>query len=237
MKKVAEKNKNVLVGVIKNKRDLNLFLREGWYRIPMIHAPRRAFSHIALYQPASFSKKGKRIEYYARVVTSEIVPRIILLPKEKNHPRAYEEYVKIECREIQKLPRAVKNIAPRRISFGFTTIQKLLSAKNILELYGVPQTEEIIGKELRRAGITAKREFCVSAGGKRYRIDFAVFCTKGNIAIECDNWKAHGGKTQRKKDRAKDVFLRHHGWRVVRLREKSIIEHPDRCIARIKKLM
>jgi len=229
--------KNVLVGVIKQKRDLNILLKEGWYRIPLAHIPKRKFSYIAFYQPVSFGKSGKRIEYYARVVKRTIVERIDLLPKEGNHPRAHDKYIKIQCKEIKKLLRVIKNIMPRRVSFGFTTLQTLLSAKNILELYGVPQTEEIIRKELARVGIKTKREFSVLIDGKRYRIDFAVFCERGSIAIECDNNKAHRNKIQKRKDKMRDSVLRHHGWRVIRLREKDIIERPDRCIARIKKLM
>jgi len=237
MKKTTEQNKNILVGVIKNRRDLRILLKYGWYRIPVVHIPKRKFSYIAFYEPISFGKKGKRIEYYAHVLRKTVVRRIDLLPKEKDHPRAHEKYVKIQCGEVKKLPHAIKNVVPRRISFGFTTLKKLLSAKNILELYGIPQTEEIIKKELARVGIKAVREFPVSADGKRYRIDFAIFCEKGKIAVECDNNKAHGSKVQIIKDKAKDIFLRHHGWHVVRLKEKEIIEYTDRCIARIKKLM
>ncbi len=237
MKKTTKQNRNVLVGVIKSRKDLRILLKDGWYRIPLIHVPKRKFSYIAFYQPISFGKNGKRIEYYARVGKRVIVQRINLLPKEKNHPRAHDKYVKIQCEEIIKLPRAIKNIMPRRVSFGFTTIKTLLSARNILELFGVPQTEEIIKKELWCAGMKAVREFPVSVNGKRYRIDFALFYKKGNIAIECDNDKAHRNKTQKRKDKIRDSILCRHGWRVIRLREKDIIERPDRCIARIKKLM
>lgn len=230
-------NKGVLVGVLKNKRDLRILLKHGWYRIPAVHMPKRKFSYIAFYQPISFGKKGKRIEYYARVFKKTVVRRIDLLPKEKNHPRALDKYIKIQCKEIKKSPRVIKNIMPRRVSFGFTTMKILLSAKNILELYGVPQTEEIIKNELQRAGIKTMREFSISVGDKRYRIDFAIFCEKGKIAVECDNDKAHRNKAQIERDRIKDLFLRRHGWRVVRLREKDIIENIRTCLTRIQKLM
>jgi very-short-patch-repair endonuclease len=236
MKKVLEENKNVLVGVIKNRRDFRILLKDGWYRIPLLHMPKRKFSYIAFYQPTSFGKNGKRIEYYARAGKRVIVQRIYLLPKEKDHPRAHDMYAKIECNKIQKLPKTIKNISPRRVSFGFTTLKSLLTSKNILELYGVPETEEIIKRELQRAGIKAQREFSVSVDKKRYRIDFAVFSKKGNIAIECDNKKAHGGNVQKNKDKIKTAHLRCSGWRVVRLKEKDIIEHPDVCISKIKKL-
>ena len=230
-------NKNVLVGVLKSKSDLAMLLKHRWYRIPITHLPERKFKYIAFYQPASFGKDGKRIEYYARVLKKSKAKRVKLLPKEPGHPRANDYYLKVEFSKVNRLPRAVKNIIPRRVSFGFTDIKTLLSAKDILELYGVPPTEQIVERQLKRNGIKTVKEFRVSKNSKRYRIDLAIFSKNGKVAVECDNLKAHGTKAQRKKDRRKDSFLRTNGWRVVRLKERDIIEHPDKCIKRIKKAM
>lgn len=112
----------VLVGVLKSKKDLRLLLREHWYRIPVAFLPRRAFTHIAFYQPAIFGKQGKRIIYFARVIGKEKFTRAALLPSEPNHPRASDEYVKFSFSSVQKLSQPVKNIIPRRVSFGFTTL-------------------------------------------------------------------------------------------------------------------
>lgn len=229
------KNKNVLVGVLKNKRDLRILLKSLWYRIPAAYFPKRKFRYVAFYQPASFGRRGKRIEYYASVVRKGKTKRINLLPKERSHPRANDDYLKIEFAKIEKLPKPIRNIIPRRISFGFTTLKNLLSVKNILELYGVPPTEQIIEKQLNYLGIKPVREYNISKGGKRYRIDLAILLKNGKIAIECDNLKAHRSKVQVKKDKIKDSFLRRHGWQVIRLKESEIIEHLDLCIKEIKK--
>lgn len=235
MKNVLKENKNVLVCLLKEKKDLRILLKKKWYRIPKAHMPKRVFSYVAFYQPASFGERGGRIEYYARVLEKTMARRVDLLPKERNHPRRNDVYVKIKCGEIKKLSHPIHNIVPRRISFGFVTLQTLLSATNILTLYGVPETEEIIKKELDRSGIFSAREFNISAFGKRFRVDFAVFCKKGKIAIECDNKKAHWGKEQKKKDKIKNLFLRRSGWRVMCFKEKDIVEHLDRCLLRIEK--
>jgi very-short-patch-repair endonuclease len=226
---------NVLVGVLKSRRDLYIVLKKHWYRVPAACLPGRKFEYVAFYQPASFGRSGKRIEYYARVSSKVRVKRIDLLPKESSHPRAREEYYKIGLAGIRKLPRAVKNVIPRRVSFGYTTLKTLLSARNILELYGVPPTEQIVERGLNRAGIKAVREFRVSKDGRKYRIDLAVFSENAKIAIECDNIKAHGSKAQIKKDKAKDSFLRRQGWKVIRLKERDIMEKLDKCIMKIKK--
>ena len=227
------KNKNVLVGVLKNRDDLKILLLNHWYRIPVEFLPGRKFKYIAFYQPVSFGARGKRIEYFARVSKISRSKRIKLLPKQSSHPRANKNYLKVKFRQIKKLPKPVINIIPRRVSFGFTDLKTLLSAKNILELYGVPPTEQIVEKALKRAGIRTKREYPVRKCGKRYRIDIAIIGKNGRIAVECDNDKAHGTKIQKKRDSIKDRFLRRNGWRVIRLKERDILEHLDDCIKKI----
>ncbi|MDP3948413.1 MAG: DUF559 domain-containing protein [bacterium] len=228
-------NKAVLVGVLKSKNDLRILLRDHWYRVPAVFMPKRKFEYLAFYQPAIFGRNGKRISYYTRVAKREKVKRIELLPKETNHPRAHDDYIKITLRRIKELSSPIKNIIPRRVSFGFTSLKKLLSAKDILELYGVPKTEQIMEKRLKKLGIKFITEYYISKDGRRYRIDIAVFCRDGQVAIECDNRKAHSGKAQTVKDKAKDVFLKHHGWRVIRLTEKNIVERLDYCVRKIEK--
>lgn len=226
--------KIVLVCVLKNKSDLRILLKEHWYRIPVAYLPRRKFTHLAFYQPAVFGNRGQRIQYYARASKRRIAKRIELLPKEKSHPRAQENYLKIELAWVKKLARPIKNIVPRRVSFGFTGLKSLLKAQDILELYGVAPTEQIVERGLNNLGIKTKKEFGVSKDGKRYRLDLAVFCREGCIAIECDNLKAHSG-AQIAKDKIKDKFLKRNGWHVIRLAEKDIIERRDNCLKLIGK--
>lgn len=225
----------VLVGVLKSKRDLRLLLKEKWYRIPVAFLPKRPFAYIAFYQPAAFGPRhGKRIEYYARVAEKEVRKRIELLPDEPRHPRALENYVRFSFRHILKLDKPLRNIIPRRVSFGFTTLATLRSAHDILQLYGVPPTEQLLGKQLIRAGVRPNPEYTVSAADERFRLDFAIFCADGRIAIECDNDKAHNSKTQKQRDKRKDGLLRYLGWRVLRFSEREIIEQLDRCTNRVQ---
>lgn len=225
----------VLVGVVKDRRDLGAMLAQKWYRIPVKHAPRRKFKYIAFYQPAGFGRRGKRIRYYACVLDQQMARRRDLLPGEPKHPRADEYYFLFRLDKIKKLSRPIRNIMPRRISFGFTTLGRLWKAKNILELYDVASTEEILKKALLRAGLRVDAQQYVPSGRKRYYVDFAIFCKKGAIAIECDNKKAHSSRIQRRKDRMKNSALRHLGWKVIRLPEKAIVSCPEGCILKIRK--
>ena len=176
--------KNVLVGVLKRRIDLDILLKDHWYRIPVAFSFKRKFDYIAFYQPSLFGKRGKRIEFYARISKKRKVKRKYLLPNEGGHPSAECKYYKYEFKKIIKLARPIKNIVPRRVSFGFTELKTLLSARNILQLYGVPDTESILERALHRAGIKTKREFSVSVKGKRFRIDLVVLQRSVKIAIE-----------------------------------------------------
>jgi len=228
-------DKVVLVGVLKNKRDLNILLTKNWYRIPVAHAPTRQFNYLAFYQPVLFGRQGKRIRYYARVLNYQTMRRSDLLPDGSNHPKVYDYYLRVRVGKVKKLPRPIRNTTPCRISFGFTTLNRLLKSKNILQLYNVAPTEQIIEDGLRRAGIKAITQHYVLSGKKRYCLDFAVFCRQGSIAIECDNKKAHFGLRQREKDKIKNALLRRHGWIVIRLPERDIVSDLNGCIVRIKK--
>ena len=225
--------KTVLVAVLKSKDDLKILLEEKWYRIPVAFLPERKFTHIAFYQPLGFGKNGKRIEYYARATSMEVKKRAELLQRELSHPRAQDNYLKCSFREIQKLKKPIRNIIPRRVSFGFTDIQTLRSANDILALYHVAPTEQIVEMELRRLGIPVIPQYRLSNRGKRYCIDLAILCNDGHIAIECDNCKAHSSKVQKLKDKQKDAALKKLGWRVFRLTEEDILNNLDQCISRI----
>lgn len=227
------RDKTVLVGVLKTRRDLGILRHKRWYRIPAIHMPLRPFTHLAFYQPAVFGREGKRIQYYARVQDRHVRERLALLPDEPRHPRAHDPYIKIHVGAVRRLRRPIVNAMPRRVYFGFTTPQRLRAARNILDLFGVPNTEEIMERHLRRAGIHAAAQVYCMEKEKRHRLDFAVQCVRGRIAIECDNTKAHAGWRQRARDKAKDAFLQRHGWTVFRFGEEEILSEGKACAARV----
>lgn len=227
-------NQIVLVGVLKDRRDFEILLRERWYRIPVRYAPARQYSYLAFYQPAAFGKYGKCIRYYARVLGRQTTRRDRLLPMEPEHPRAGEPYVRVRVGRIQTLRRPIRNIAPRRVTFGFTTLHRLRTARDLLQLYDVMPIEQMVADGLQRAGIKAVAQRVVVDGSRRCRLDFAVPCRRGSIAIECDNAASHRSPTQRERDRNKDAFLRRLGWTVVRLPERDIVSDLEGCIARIR---
>src|SRR5262249_26471267 len=97
--------------------------------------------------------------------------------------------------------------------------------------------EQIIERALAKAGIKAKPQHHLTKREGQYCLDFAIFCLRGKIAIECDNKKAHGSKAARAHDRIKDKVLKKNGWTVIRLPESEIIRDLAGCIARVKKMV
>ena len=227
-------DKSVLVCVLKNKRDFKILMKERWYRIPLTHLPKRSFDYLAFYQPLKFGPEGKRIIYFAKILSRMTKKRIELLPSEPDHPRADNDYVRFKLGKIKKLICPIINDVPRRVIFGFTTLKRLLNSRNILQLYSIAPTEQIIEDALNKAKIKARPQHSVSCGKKQFRLDFAIFCQNGKIAIECDNKKAHSNLSQQQKDKIKSKTLREFGWRVIRLPEHDIVFNTPKCVEKIQ---
>lgn len=228
--------KIVLIGVLKDRRDLNILLKEKWYRIPSLFSPKRKAEYIAFYQPASFCKTGGRIKYYTEIRSFEIVKRRNLIPEEYDHPYRDEDYYKIKFTKIKKLTNPILNKNRMRIFFGFTTLEKLLNARDVMELFNVQPLEKIVYLVLKKRNIKVSKEhiFCLS-DGKRYRLDFAIFCKNGYLNIECDSDKWHSIRSQRIKDIKRDRELKKEGWMVLRLKEDEIIKDIKKCIDKVRK--
>ena len=138
------KEKIVLVGVIKSKRDLEMVIDERKYRIPVKYAPVKDFEYIAFYEPKVSGLIGKQIRYFAKVKKVEFARRDRILPCENHHQRAKDIYLLCSLDKVNKLKRPIINSAPRRVTFAFTTLSNLLKSRNLLQIYGVvPIVSEI----------------------------------------------------------------------------------------------
>jgi hypothetical protein len=144
----------VLVCLLPTPRDLEIARLLGWYRIPFKSAPKVvAVDYLALYQPSSFSEQGAQIQYVAEVKGHELTTRLELLRDEPDHPRAHEEYFKIQIGGLEKLPHLVKAEKWRRITFLYTTGEYLLKAETVNDL--VVHTEEchLLWRSLRERAV------------------------------------------------------------------------------------
>lgn len=125
----------VLVCLMPAPRDMEIARLLGWYRIPLRTAPKVvAVDYLAFYQPGSFAERGGRIEVVAPVRGHELATRAELLKDEADHPRANEEYFKVQIGPLERLGKPIVADKWRRLTFLYTTGEYLLKAQTINEL-------------------------------------------------------------------------------------------------------
>jgi hypothetical protein len=140
----------ILVCLLPSPRDLEIARLLGWYRIPLRTAPKVvAADYLAFYQPSAFGQRGGQIEYVAEVRGHELTTRGELLKDEGNHPRAGEEYYKIQIGGLEKLKEPVVAEKWKRITFLYTTGEYLLNAKTLNDLVVDGDERLVLWRSLR----------------------------------------------------------------------------------------
>ena len=140
----------VLVCLLPTPRDLEIARLLGWYRIPLRTAPKVvAVDYLAFYQPSAFGEHSGQIEYVAQVKGHELTTRGELLKDEADHPRAREEYYKIQLGGLEKLKEPIKSEKWKRITFLYTTGEYLLQAKTLNGLVIDGDERQLLWRSLR----------------------------------------------------------------------------------------
>lgn len=139
-----------LVCLIPTPRDLDFARLLGWYRIPLRTAPKVvAVDYLAFYQPASFGASSGRIEVVSEVRGHELTTRGELLREEADHPRAREEYYKIQLGALEKLSHPIVADKWKRLTFLYTTGEYLLKAKTLNDLVVDGDERQLLWRSLR----------------------------------------------------------------------------------------
>jgi hypothetical protein len=127
----------VLVALINSPRDFDIARDQGWYRIPLQRAPKRVGAdYLAFYFTGAFPEDQRyRVIYYAPIRAYRLSTRVELLPQESDHPRAHDRYFRIEIGALLRLERPIVSHRLRRITFISTSMDKLLSAHEINDLW------------------------------------------------------------------------------------------------------
>jgi hypothetical protein len=140
----------ILVCLLPSPRDLEIARLLGWYRIPLRTAPKViAVDYLAFYQTSAFGARGGRIEYVAAVRGHELTRRAELLKDEANHPRANEEYYKLQIGGLEKLQEPIVAGKWKRITFLYTTGEYLLHAKTLNDLVVDGDERQLLWRSLR----------------------------------------------------------------------------------------
>ncbi|MHB0967739.1 MAG: hypothetical protein ACYC36_14910 [Bellilinea sp.] len=141
----------ILVVVVTNPRDLEIARVLGWYRIPLKSAPKVvAVDYLAFYQTAGFGEQERwRINFIAPVRGHELTTRAELIRDEPDHPRAGEEYYKIQLGPLQVLSHPVQADQWRRITFLYTTGELLHQAQIVKDLVVRDEERALLWQSLR----------------------------------------------------------------------------------------
>ena len=109
-------NALILIGILPSARDLDIARMLGWYRIPLKSSPKVIdVDYFAFYQGASFGEEHRwRIEYLAEYRGHELTTRRELLREERDHPRANEEYYKVQIGPLIAIDAPILADAPHR---------------------------------------------------------------------------------------------------------------------------
>lgn len=145
----------ILVCLLPTPRDMEIARLLGWYRIPLKSAPKVvSVDYLAFYQPASFGERGGQVEYIAQVRGHELTTRDELLKDESDHPRAKEEYFKIQLGGLEKLNEPIHTDKWKRLTFLYSTGEYLLNAKTLNDLVVAGEERNTLWKSLRERAET-----------------------------------------------------------------------------------
>lgn len=208
----------VLVVILKDKRDLEIARVLGWYRIPLKSAPKTvAVDWLAFYQTAKFGDEKWAINFVAPVLGHELATRAELLRTQPDHPRADEQYYKIQIGPLERMPQPIPSRKWRRITFLYTTGEHLLAAEELNDLIVQSAERELLWKALRERGLVAEKQYEHKRGGE---IDLALLCELGKLGITL------GPPPDRK--------VKERGWEYVFFPEKRVWEDLAGCLLEIE---
>lgn len=140
----------ILVTILPSPRDLEIARVLGWYRIPLRTAPKViAVDYLAFYQTAAFGESKWQIEYVAPVLGHELVSRAELIRAEPEHPRAHEEYFKLQLGSLEQLPKPILAHNWKRLTFLYTTGDYLLNAETLNDLVIHSEERKVLWQALR----------------------------------------------------------------------------------------
>lgn len=160
MEEIPHPGALILVGVMPAVSDLDIARLLGWYRIPLRFAPKIVEAdYLAFYQTGAFGAEHRwRIEQFAELRGHELTTRLELFRNQPDHPRAHEEYYKLQIGPLHHLPRAIPAGRWKRLTFLYTTGQLLASAQTVNDLV-VHQSEErqLLWRALRERALRSSR--------------------------------------------------------------------------------
>lgn len=231
----------VLIAIMNKALDFSILRGQLWYRIPVSSQIKWLKEKwppkwVAFYQTKKFDRDAYAINYIGKVSGIEEVYRWQLFPDEAKDKKSQQKYFKIKFDSIERLPHPIISRRWRRIVFIPTTWEKFSAAEEINDLYIESSLEESVWKEFKTWKIPAERQEYIKIGKRSYFLDFAVYCDKGNIAIEADGDFWHANPEKAEEDNVRDTDLKLAGWEVFHFSSHQIQEQmSDYCLPTVVK--
>jgi hypothetical protein len=145
------------VAIINKPRDLEIARSLGWYRIPIVTAPKTLHvDWLALYLPGAFGELRWSVRYLAEVRGYELSTRRELLFEETTHPRANEPYFKLQLGPLRELDPPIESHRWRRFTFLYTSGERLMAARDLTQL-------TLPSSEVKRQLLRERRDSLTSA--------------------------------------------------------------------------
>ncbi len=226
----------VLVALLRQKRDFFILENENWYRIPVDKTPRGwPPQFLAFYQPKAFTNDAFRIRYFGKIASIEQVKRHELFPNELISVKSNKLYHRISLEHLEKLPRPIPTRLPRSIVFIPTTWHKFIHAEELNDLFNESPLEDLLWDELKRRNIPAERQWPVKMSMFDYHLDFAFFCKQGKMNVETDGDTWHSRPERIAHDNRRNNDITAQGWLVLRFNTSQIQEQcVTYCLPRIQ---
>ncbi|MGQ0604084.1 MAG: hypothetical protein ACT4QE_20575, partial [Anaerolineales bacterium] len=150
------------------------------------------------------------INFIAPVRGHELTTRAELLRTQPDHPRATEQYFKLQLGPLERLPQPIASRKWRRLTFLYTTGERLLGATEINDLIIQNEERELLWKALRERGLAAERGY---ESAQRGELDFALLCALGKLGVIVQ------------KDGEKKALKERGEWRYVTVSETALKEN------------
>jgi len=217
------RRRTVLVAVLNNVDDLRRAAVDGWYRIPQRRAPRRiGADYLAFYQTNAFrdQDEAQAVTYYAPTRRYRLATRCELLPEEAEHPRAAEYYYRIDIGPLHRLEHPVPATTFRRVTFIHTTLDRLLTATDVRDLFRQEDPFEQLWDALREHGLRPLKNRL--AGD--WPMDIALRARGGYLGVTCsEDAIAREGRRAALPER----------WEILNLPASRIAQDLDGCLRQI----
>jgi very-short-patch-repair endonuclease len=227
-------DEDLLIGIINNRADLAILDERRWYRIPTtsIKSRERGWppKWFAAFEVASLGEGQQRVVRFGRIADIQVVGRAELFPDEPPGTKSRREYYKLILEAVERLPAPLVPRRPRRNPFIRSTHRRLTEAKEFNQLFFDGAFEDTLWDALQEHVIPAERQWETKVEGKKYILDFAVFCNGDDIDVEVDGPRHHYVAEQSEYDSDRNNGLTTKGWDVLRFTTRQIQTGLTKCI-------